>query len=89
MKSHYLEVTYRKGKPFAAYLHLGHDAGARCDASRKIAPGLVADYGTDGRPVGLEIVSPTAVSLADIKAAIRKLRISPVSDAELAPLKAA
>ena len=36
MKRHYLQVTFRKGKPFAAYLYLSRRSGVR--VARTVAP---------------------------------------------------
>ena len=50
-----LQVTYRKGKPFSAYLHLSHQTGEK---SAKTVPSvdglLVVDYARDGKPIGVE-----------------------------------
>ena len=54
-----LQVTYRKGRAFAAYLHLAHPGGEK---SAKTVPSpddlLIVDYGATGRPVGIEITAP-------------------------------
>ena len=59
-----LQVTYRKGRPFSAYLHLSHQTGEK---SAKTVPSpdglLVVDYAASGQPVGVEITAPLAVSL--------------------------
>lgn len=59
-----LQVTYRKGRAFAAYLHLLHPTGEK---SAKAVPSpdglLVVDYSGDGQAVGVEITAPQAVSL--------------------------
>jgi len=59
-----LQVTYRKGRPFAAYLHLSHATGEKSARTVASSDGLlVVDYGANGRPVGVEITAPRAVSL--------------------------
>ena len=59
-----LQVTYRKGKPFSAYLHLSHQTGEKSAKTVPSADGLlVVDYAKDGKPIGVEITAPTAVSL--------------------------
>lgn len=59
-----LQVTHRKGRAFAAYLHLSHTTGEK---SAKIVASpdglLIVDYGATGRPVGVEITAPQAVPL--------------------------
>ena len=60
-----LQVTYRKGRPFAAYLHLSHVTGEKSARTVATADGLlVVDYNSDGRPVGVEMTAPQAVSLS-------------------------
>jgi len=82
----YLEMTYRHGKPFAGYLWLPRRQGDTAARSRKAAAGLVVDYAADGRPIGIEIVSPSHVSPGDIKALLAELHCECVSEKELAPL---
>src|SRR6476646_9918700 len=59
-----LQVTYRKGKPFSAYLHLSHQTGEKSARRVPSADGLlVIDYGQNGKAIGVEITAPTAVPL--------------------------
>jgi hypothetical protein len=89
MKGYFLEVTYRKGKPFAAYLYFRRHANCRVESSRELVPGLVADFDAADQPVGLEIISPASVGPAQIRKAAGMLHIPPVPAADLVPLKAA
>jgi hypothetical protein len=82
----YLELTYRDGKPFAGYLWLPRRPGDAAARSRKAAAGLVVDYAEDGRPIGIEIVSPSHVSPSDMKALLAELHCDWVSEKVLAPL---
>jgi hypothetical protein len=51
-----LQVTYRKGRPFAAYLHLSHPTDQKSIKTVPSSDGLlVVDYGTNGRAVGIEL----------------------------------
>lgn len=52
----------------------------------KIDEGLIADYDQNGVPVGLEIISPTTASVQQIKDALEKLHVEPISEDELAPI---
>jgi uncharacterized protein YuzE len=61
MKQRYLEVTFRQGKAFAAYLHLPHPSGARVVRTRDGGHGIKIDLDEQGSPVGLEITAPAAV----------------------------
>ena len=84
-----LQVTYRKGEPFAAYIYLGHAPGSKATRTEEVGPDLLIDYSEDGSPFGIEIVSPGYVTVEEIHAAFRKLGLNPPSAAELAPLRAA
>ena len=45
-----LQVTYRKGRPFAAYLHLSHPTGEKSAKTVASQDGLlIVDYGATGR----------------------------------------
>jgi hypothetical protein len=89
MKDIYLEITYRKGRPLAAYLFLRRDTGTKSALTKKIGTGLVADFDAKGRPIGVEITSPTKTTIAAVNAALRELDITPLTADDLAPLKAA
>jgi uncharacterized protein YuzE len=89
MSTFSLQVTYRKGKPFAAYIYLAHAPGTKSARTEQIGPGLLIDYAADGSPLGIEIVSPGYVSEDDIVAIFDRLGLDRPSAAELAPLRAA
>jgi len=89
MANKYLEITFRKGKPLAAYLYLSKNTGIKAVRTEQAAPGLIVDYDESDKPVGLEIVSPMQVTASEINDVLSMLSIAPVSDAELSPLKAA
>jgi hypothetical protein len=89
MKQPYLEVTYRRGRPIAAYLDLLRNAGDTSHRTERVEPGMVIDFTADGRPMGIEITAPTEVSLAAINGILERLGLSPVTQADLAPLEAA
>lgn len=59
-----LQVTYRNGRAFSAYLHLSIPTGEKSAKSMPAPDGLlVVDYGATGRAVGIEVTAPQAVSL--------------------------
>lgn len=89
MKEPYLEVTFRHGRPIAAYYYLPRGANQRSARSRRVEPGLVIDFGADGQAIGIEITAPTKVSLAAVNAVLRELGHAPASPADLAPVIAA
>lgn len=84
-----LEVTYRKGKPFAAYIYLAHKPGTKSARTEQVGPEVLIDYASDGSPLGIEVISPGFVSQDEIYAAFERLGLDPPSIEELAPLRAA
>jgi len=84
-----LQVTYRKGMPFAAYIYLARTPGVRSARTEQIGPELLIDYASDGTPLGIEIVSPGHVSDDEINTIFDRLGLDRPSAAELAPLRAA
>lgn len=89
MKDRYLEITFRKGKPIAAYLYLPRDPGEKSQRTEKAGNGILIDYGNAGRPIGIEITAPDHVSLAVVNDVLAKLNVRPIEASELAPLLAA
>ena len=85
-----LQVTYRKGGAFAAYLHLAHPTGEK---STKMTPSpdglLVVDYGANGRPVGIEITAPQSVSLERLNQLLAYLGETPMAERDYKPVLAA
>lgn len=63
------------------------ERSARTDAS---ADGLlIVDFAADGRPIGLEITAPGAVTIEQINDLLRALAQHPPAEAEVAPLRVA
>ena len=89
MSTFSLQVTYRKGKPFAAYIYLARSPGNRSVRTEQIGPELLIDYAADGSPLGIEIVSPGYVSDDEIITVFDRLGLDRPTAAELAPLRAA
>jgi len=88
VKATTLEVTFRKGKPFAAYLRLD---GARAKVSRtkEAAPSLLLDFDESGRVLGLEILSFDDVTVGRINEVLVSVGHAALPEQELAPLRAA
>ena len=85
-----LQVTYRKGKRFAAYLHLSHHTGEKSARTMASADGLlVVDHCADGRAIGVEITAPLAVSLERLNELLAELGETPLSERDYLPLRAA
>jgi hypothetical protein len=89
MKQSYLEVTFRKGRALAAYLYLPRLSNDKSARSVVAAPGLVVDYTSRGKAIGVEITSPATVSLAAINRVLRDLGALPLKRVDLQPLRAA
>ncbi len=89
MKDAYLEVTFRHGRPLAAYLYLPRRAGDKSRRTAKAEPGLVIDFNRSGKPIGIEITAPGKVSAAALNRVLRRLGLPRVTRADLAPLRAA
>ncbi len=79
-----LQITYRKGRPFAAYLYLSRMSGvktAKTEATQDRL--LVIDYAADGRPIGIEIVAPDTVTVDRLNALLEALGQAPLAAKEL------
>jgi hypothetical protein len=85
----FLEITFRHGKPFAAYFYLPRRAGEKSYRTRRVDPGLVIDFNRSGRAIGIEITAPAELTLAQFNRVLRDVGASPVKRAEFAPLLAA
>ena len=85
-----LQVTYRKGRLFAAYLHLSHHTGETSARTVASADGLlIVDYGADGHAIGTEITAPVAISLERLNELLVELDETPLSESDYLPLRAA
>jgi uncharacterized protein YuzE len=89
MKDSYLEVTFRHGRPLAAYLYLPRQPKDRSYRTERVEPGLVIDYSRTGKPIGVEITAPSKLSAPVLNRVLRRLGVPPVTHSDLAPLRAA
>ena len=89
MKQPYLEVTFRHGRPIAAYYYLPREANQRSVRSRRVEPGLVIDFAAEGHAIGIEITAPSKISLDALNDVLRDLGQAPASSTDLAPVLAA
>ncbi len=89
MKDAYLEITYRQGRPLAAYYYLPREAGAKSARTRRFEPGLVVDYSDKDVAIGVEITAPSRITLDDLNALLTELGVGPMPEADFAPLSAA
>lgn len=89
MKERYLEVTFRKGKPLAAYLYLPRHVGVKSARTEEAALGVLVDYAASGEPIGLEITAPNQVTVENVNTVLEKLGLPAMGPEESGPLKAA
>ena len=89
MREPYLEVTFRRGRPLAAYYYLPRRPGQKSYRTRQADPGMVIDFTRRGQPLGIEITAPAKVSVPALNRVLRELGFPPVSREDLAPLLAA
>lgn len=88
MRSSYLEVTFRRGRPLAAYLYLPRSPGDRSDHVERAGSGLLVDYTADGKPLGIEITAPAQVGIAELNRVLAALHAPAVTNEDIAPLRA-
>ena len=88
MSKPYLEITYRQGKPFAAYLYLARQPGDRSVRTERRGRFLI-DFADDGRPIGIEFTSPHGIDAATVNRVLADVDAAALPAADLAPLTAA
>ncbi len=89
MTTPYLEVTYRVGRPFAAYYYLPRTRLTKSARTRRVEPGLVIDYSASGLPLGIEITAPSKLSMAALNRVLKDLGCAPLKREDFSPLRAA
>jgi uncharacterized protein YuzE len=88
MKQRYLEITFRKGKPFAAYLHRPLKSGARAARTLDAGQGVHVDLDEGGAPIGIEITAPGIVTVDQLNAVLAEHGVAALDDDEWSPLAA-
>jgi hypothetical protein len=88
VRQRYLEVTFRNGKPLAAYLYLPREGRVKVASTRDAGNGLKVDFDAAGAPIGVEITVPALVSVARLNAVLAELGVGTIDAGELAPLAA-
>ena len=84
----FLEVTYRRGKPFAGYLHFREAPSDVPCRTEEIQPGILVDVTADGQVVGIEFLSPDRLTPDDVKAIQGALVGQSLPVEDLAPIMA-
>jgi len=86
MRGRFLEITYRNGKPVAAYLYLPRQPDDRSVRTKRLEPGLVIDLAENGQAIGIEITSPSVTTLAHLNLALAEAKQTELRPDEAAPL---
>jgi uncharacterized protein YuzE len=89
VKGSYLEVTFRHGRPRAAYLYLPRQPTDKSYRTERAEPGLVIDYNRAGKSIGVEITAPGKVSAPALNRILRRSDLPTVTRSDWAPLRAA
>jgi hypothetical protein len=89
MRRPYLEITFRGGKAFAAYLYLPRASGAKVARTKEARPGMLVDYDPTNQPMGIELTNPRSTNVTTVNELLVELGLSALDPNELAPLRAA
>lgn len=89
MKQIYLEVTYRDGRPYVAYLHLPSKPNEKSHKCRRVEPGMILDVNKEGKLIGIELTAPSKVTLDAVNNILKEYGLEPLKESDLAPLLAA
>jgi hypothetical protein len=89
MRESYLEVTFRRGHPLAAYFYLKGRSGQKSYRSRRVEQGMIIDFNRSGQPIGIEITAPSKLTLTLFNRLLRDLGLPTLKRSDLRPLVAA
>ena len=89
MKQVYLEVTYREGRPYVAYLYLSSRPNEKRRKCRRVEPGMILDINKEEKLIGIELTAPTMITLDAINNILKEYGLEPLKESDLAPLVAA
>jgi uncharacterized protein YuzE len=85
----YLEVTYRDGRPWVAYLYLPRKKEEKSDHCREVEPDMVLDINKQGKLIGIELLSPEMVTIEAVNHILEEYDLEPIKESALAPIVAA
>ncbi len=89
MNAPYLEVTFRHGRPIAAYLYLQRKAGDKSHRTVKAESEMVIDYEQSGQAIGIEITAPGKVTVTELNRVLSAIGAPTINGDDIAPLQAA
>ena len=84
-----IQVTYRRGRPFAAYIYLRHRPGQKALRTEEVGEDLLVDFGEGDQPLGIEVVNPGAVGIDEVLRVFDELGLGRPDPRDLGPLQAA
>jgi hypothetical protein len=87
MKGRYLQLTFRRARPVAAYLYLPRAVGEKSARTVPMEHGLLVDYNGEDVPIGVEITAPERITVTTFDELLRKLGFDASEPDELAPLE--
>ncbi|MBU1228313.1 MAG: DUF2283 domain-containing protein, partial [Actinobacteria bacterium] len=67
----------------AAYYYLPRRAGQKSYRTLRVEPGMVIDFSRTGKPIGIEITAPSAVTLPVFNRVLRDLGLGTLKRADL------
>lgn len=82
----HLEISCRRGVPYAAYFHLSSPPNRRSVRMELAEPQLVIDFDAEDRPLGIEILAPRATTLEAFNRVLTRLGFPAATAEELGPL---
>ena len=88
MKELFLEVTFRRGRPLAAYLFLRRKAGDKSFRTEMMGRGTIVDFEKGSRSIGVEITAPEYVTADELNLVLEAINAPTVSAEDLAPQRA-
>lgn len=86
MTQPYLEISYRRGKPYLGYLYLAKRS--KVARSRRVGE-LVIDLNAAGEVLGIELLAFTPETINALRSELDQLGLSHLAQTELQPLVAA
>jgi uncharacterized protein YuzE len=84
-----LKVTYRRGRPIAAYVYLPRQVGDRVATTERLDAAVLVDRAADGRAIGIEIVDPSQCGPDRVMGILQSLGQPEVDRDDFQPLAAA